>query len=85
QGDDHAYLRTFPMKGDQVVSSPAEGPVYIHAVAGTKMYKQSDAPYIAWRFTDTSTYQVIDIDGGRLAYKAYDLQGNVLDEFTIEK
>ncbi|MGY1424829.1 fibronectin type III domain-containing protein [Lysobacter sp. A289] len=85
QGDDHAYLRTFPMKGDQVVSSPAEGPVYIHAVAGTKMYKQSDAPYIAKRFTDTSTYQVIDIDGGRLAYKAYDIQGNVLDEFTIEK
>lgn len=85
QGDDHAYLRTFPMKGDQVVATPAEGPVYIHAVAGTKMYKQSDAPYIARRFTDIATYQVIDIDGGRLAYKAYDVHGSVLDEFTIEK
>ena len=85
QGDDHAYLRTFPMKGDQVVDSPAEGPVYIHAVSGTKMYRQSDAPYIARRFTDIATYQVIDIDGGRLEYTSYDVQGRVMDAFTIEK
>lgn len=85
QGDDHAYLRTFPMKGDRVVDSPAEGPVYIHAVSGTKMYKQADAPYIARRFTDIATYQVIDIDGGRLEYTSYDAQGRVMDAFTIEK
>lgn len=85
QGDDHAYLRTFPMKGDQVVDSPAEGPIYLHAVAGTKMYEQSDAPYIARRFTDTSTYQVIDIDGGRLEYRAYAVDGTLMDEFSIEK
>ena len=85
QGDDHAYLRTFPMKGDEVVGSPAEGPVYIHAVAGTKMYEQSDAPHIAKRFTDISTYQVIDIDGGRLQYTAYDVDGRVMDDFSIEK
>ncbi|MEN1971857.1 metallophosphoesterase family protein [Luteimonas sp. MJ204] len=85
QGDDHAYLRTFPMKGDEVVGSPAEGPVYIHAVAGTKMYEQSDAPHVAKRFTDISTYQVIDIDGGRLQYTSYDVDGRVMDEFSIEK
>ncbi len=85
QGDDHAYLRTFPMKGDRVVESPADGPVYIHAVSGTKMYRQSDAPYIAKRFTDIATYQVIDIDGGHLQYTSYDVQGRVMDAFTIEK
>ena len=85
QGDDHAYLRTFPMKGDQVVDSPAEGPVYIMSVSGTKMYEQSDAPYIARRFTDIATYQVIDIDGDRLDYRAYTVDGTVMDEFRIEK
>lgn len=85
QGDDHAYLRTFPMKGDQVVDSPAEGPVYIMSVSGTKMYRQSDAPYIAKRFTDIATYQVIDIDGNRLDYRAYTVDGTVMDEFRIEK
>ena len=85
QGDDHAYLRTYPMQGDRVVGSPAEGPIYLHAVSGTKMYRQSDAPYIAKRFTDIATYQVIDIDGGRLEYKAYDLDGRLLDAFTIQK
>lgn len=84
-GHRHAYLRTFPMKGDRVVDSPADGPVYIHAVSGTKMYRQSDAPYIAKRFTDIATYQVIDIDGGRLQYTAYDVQGRVMDAFTIDK
>jgi hypothetical protein len=37
--------------------------------------------------TNVSTYQVLDIeiDGDRLEYKAYDYQGNVKDEFVIEK
>lgn len=85
QGDDHAYLRTFPMRGDEVVGSPAEGPVYVMAVSGTKMYEQQDAPYVAKRFTDIATYQVIDIDGGRLEYTSYDVDGQVMDAFTIEK
>lgn len=85
QGDDHAYLRTFPIQGDQVVDTPAEGPVYIMSVSGTKMYEQSDAPYIAKRFTDIATYQVIDIDGDRLDYRAYTLDGTLMDEFSIEK
>ncbi|MGY0560586.1 fibronectin type III domain-containing protein [Luteimonas sp. A277] len=85
QGDDHAYLRTFPMRGDEVVDSPAEGPVYIMSVAGSKMYKQTDAPYVARRFTDIATYQVIDIDGGTLEYRSYDVAGALMDEFTIQK
>ena len=85
QGDDHAYMRTLPMRGDEVADSPAEGPIYIMSVAGTKMYEQTDAPYVAKRFTDIATYQVIDIDGGRLEYRAYDVQGTLMDEFTIQK
>ena len=85
QGDDHAYLRTYPMRGDEVVGSPAEGPVYIMSVAGTKMYEQTDAPYVAKRFTDIATYQVIDIDGGKLEYRSYDVDGTLMDAFSIAK
>ena len=85
QGDDHAYLRTFPLRGGEVVDSPAEGPVYIMSVSGTKMYEQVDAPYVAKRFTDIATWQVIDIDGGRLEYRSWDVGGTLMDEFVIEK
>ncbi|MEN1943121.1 metallophosphoesterase family protein [Luteimonas sp. MJ293] len=85
QGDDHAYLRTFPMRSDEVVDSPADGPVYIMSVSGSKMYEQTDAPYVARRFTDIATYQVIDIDGGTLEYRSYDVEGTLMDEFTIQK
>ena len=85
QGDDHAYMRSHPLRGDEVVDSPADGPIYILSVAGTKMYEQEDAPWVARRFTDISTYQVIDIDGGRLEYTSYDVDGTVMDAFTIEK
>lgn len=84
-GDDHAYMRSHPLRGDQVMDSPADGPIYILSVAGTKMYEQQDEPYVAKRFTDISTYQVIDIDGGRLEYTSYDVGGQVMDAFTIEK
>jgi len=30
-------------------------------------------------------YQVIDLDGNRLHYRTCDLEGNVFDEFVIEK
>ena len=86
-GHDHAYLRTYPMRAGERVESPAEGTVYIISVAGTKMYPQGDWPYTEFGFTDTMTYQVIDInvDDDRLEYRAYDESGHVVDEFTIEK
>lgn len=84
-GDDHAYMRSHPLRGDQVMESPADGPIYILSVAGTKMYGQEDAPYVARRFTDIATYQVIDIEGGRLEYTSYDIDGQVMDAFSVEK
>ncbi len=85
QGDDHAYLRTYPMKGDQVMDSPADGPIYILSVAGTKKYEQEKAAFVEKQFTDISTYQVIEIDGDRLNYRAYDVDGTVHDEFVLQK
>lgn len=87
QGHDHAYLRTYPMKGEQRVGSPAEGTVYVISVSGTKFYDQGDLDYIEFGMTNVATYQVLDIyiDGDRLTYRAYDIDGNRRDELIIEK
>ncbi len=87
QGHDHAYLRTWPMKGDERVGSAAEGTIYIVSVSGTKFYDQGDFDYTEFGMTNVATYQVLDlrIDGNTLTYKAYDLEGKVRDEFVIEK
>ena len=86
-GHDHAYLRTFPMKGGQKVATPAEGTYYIVSVAGNKYYDQEVWDYAEKQFAEVSTYQVIDIDTepNRLTYKAYDEAGTVRDEFVIQK
>ncbi len=87
QGHDHAYLRTYPMHDGQPVDSAAEGTIYIVSVSGTKHYKQGDFPYTEFGMTNVSTYQVLDIqiDGNSMTYKAYDVEGDVRDEFVIKK
>ncbi|MBI2425668.1 MAG: metallophosphoesterase family protein [Candidatus Hydrogenedentes bacterium] len=87
QGHDHAYLRTWPMKNQQRVGSAAEGTIYIVSVSGTKFYEQGSFDYTEFGMTNVATYQVLDlqIDGNKLTYKAYDIEGKVRDEFVIEK
>ena len=87
QGHDHAYLRTFPMHDEKRVESAAEGTIYIVSVSGTKMYDQDQRDYTEFGMTNVSTYQVLDIqiEGDRLVYRAYDIDGKLRDEFVIEK
>jgi hypothetical protein len=87
QGHDHAYLRTYPMKGEQRVDSPAEGTIYIVSVSGTKFYDQGEFDYTEFGMTNVSTYQTLDIriSGDRLVYRSYDTEGDLRDEFVIEK
>jgi hypothetical protein len=87
QGHDHAYLRTYPMRAQKPVASPAEGTIYIVSVSGTKYYEQGDFTYKQFGMTNVSTYQVLDIriDGDRLEYSAFDVEGQQRDTFVIEK
>ena len=87
QGHDHAYLRTYPMFNEKPVGTPKEGTIYIVSVSGTKFYDQGDFEYTEFGMTNTSTYQVLDIriDGNRLEYNAYDVDGTLHDTFVIEK
>jgi len=87
QGHDHGYLRTYPMFGGARVPTPAEGTIYVVSVSGIKYYDQGDFDYTEFGMTKVSTYQILDIqiDGDKMVYKAYDVSGEVRDEFLIEK
>lgn len=87
QGHDHAYLRTFPMKGDKRTDSPEKGTIYIVSVSGTKHYDQDARDYTEFGMTNVSTYQVLDvrIDGNQMIYRAFDIEGRLRDELIIKK
>jgi len=87
QGHDHAYLRTFPMRAHQRVSTAAEGTTYVVAVSGDKFTDQADRDYIEVGFTGVSTYQTIEIDeiARRLTYRAWDDDGEAVDSLVIDK
>jgi 3',5'-cyclic AMP phosphodiesterase CpdA len=87
QGHDHAYLRTYPMRNQERVETPAEGTVYIVSVSGTKFYEQGEFAYTQFGMTNVATYQVLDIkiDGNRLEYGAFDVEGQSRDTFVIQK
>jgi hypothetical protein len=87
QGHDHAYLRTYPMKGGKRTESPDDGTIYVVSVSGTKYYDQGDHDFTEAGFKNMSTYQVIDIylNGDRLVFRAFDMEGKVRDEFAIDK
>lgn len=77
QGHDHTYARG---KGKQKNS-----PVYVLSVAGPKMYKSDSERWMDVSFVDTQLYQVITVHNDSLMYKAFDLNGNLKDEFTLTK
>ncbi|MDR3620180.1 MAG: metallophosphoesterase family protein [Paludisphaera borealis] len=87
QGHDHAYLRTYPMKANQRVSTSAEGTTYVVAVSGDKFAVQGDRDYIEVGFTELSTYQTIEIDeiARRLTYRAWTDDGEAVDSLVIDK
>ena len=85
-GHVHYYLRTKPMKGMKPVASPAEGTIYTISIAQSgRKRPMPEAGYVAQRFNGVAVYPKIEIDGNRLVYRAYDMEGNVRDELIIEK
>jgi len=85
-GHVHYYLRTKPMRALQPVASPAEGTIYTISIAQSgRKYPMPDADYVAERFNGIAVYQKVEIQGNRLVYRAYDIEGTVRDELVIEK
>jgi acid phosphatase type 7 len=87
QGHDHAYLRTYPMRGGSPQATATEGTIYVVSVAGDKFYDQIQREYIEVGLTGTPTYQTIEIDDveNRLTYRAWTDTGEIADRLVITK
>jgi len=87
QGHDHAYLRTYPLRGHHRAANPGAGTTYVVAVSGDKFVDQAHRDYIEVGYTGLSTYQTIEIKAQppRLVYRAWTEAGAIVDEMTIEK
>jgi purple acid phosphatase-like protein/calcineurin-like phosphoesterase family protein len=88
-GHVHYYLRTKPMRNGQAVESPADGTIHLISLALPGRERSRSArempEYVEKSFSGGPWYQTFNIDGNRLAYRAYDAEGKVCDEFVIEK
>lgn len=85
-GHTHYYMRSKPMNKEKVVSSPAEGTVYVISVGIPGDHKRIPPQYYSesadkkgWR------YQHIELDGNVLRYQSLDVDGNVKDSMIIKK
>lgn len=84
-GHDHSYMRTFPTRNGTKVANPADGTTYVVSFSGSKMYDQQPDEHSAVAFEKIPTYQIIDINGKQLTYRAYDARETVVDELVITK
>src|SRR5690606_23425158 len=90
QGHDHCYSRITDADGREAgaarrAAGEPQGPVYVVSVAGPKMYGLNDRALtqpdrVA---ADTQLYQTIDVEAGRLRYRAYTVSGALYDAVDI--
>ncbi|MFV2197802.1 metallophosphoesterase [Nocardiopsis sp. LOL_012] len=91
QGHDHSYGRGNVAANATADPAVQTGPVYTVAVTGTKMYDISEDNWtdngaeVRVQFSDTSTYQAVEVDGDTLRYTARTADGTVVDSFSIDK
>lgn len=85
-GHFHYYLRTKPLNDSKIVASPAEGTLYIMSIGATGKNKEmKPAPYAELQFAADHLYQHVEIAGNRLQYTSYGVDGEVKDQFRIDK
>ena len=66
-------------------SADDAGATYVVSVAGPKMYDVADLVWARRTAAHTQAYQVIDVDGADLTYRAYDATGALLDSMDLHK
>ncbi|OPZ20792.1 MAG: Alkaline phosphatase precursor [candidate division BRC1 bacterium ADurb.BinA364] len=87
QGHDHTYSRTYKLRGGKAAAPGEPGTVYAISVSGPKMYPINPlfADKMAVCFGYTQMYQIIDVDGSRLHYEAWSIDGRLRDAFELDK
>ena len=79
-GHQHVYSRSFPLYEGRV--DYEKGITYIMGNSGSKFYSSADEKYSEKTIYNTSTYQVVHIDGNTLEVMTYDAAGNELDYWS---
>lgn len=82
-GHDHTYARSNMMSGSNF-RAPS-GTVYVVSVSGPKMYEVERVEWMERAAERTQLFQIIDIDGDELKFRAYTALGREYDGFTLSK
>jgi hypothetical protein len=99
QGHDHTYARgairaQTPERSAATSRAGNVGPMFVNSVSGPKQYEWSKGRWenyaadgvVLDRLGENSQFfQVIRIDGAKLAYEAYTADGQLYDAFSLEK
>lgn len=96
QGHDHTYARGHtPKRSATDKSTQTVGTLYITSVSGPKMYgvkqekldeyQKHDGLVTTKTGQNTQFFQVIDVKGDRLEYRAYTATGSLYDAVAVEK
>ena len=94
-GHDHTYARTGDLGSEQKAENIADGfkqpydpkigTVYVVSVSGPKMYEITRDNFYKKTIENTQLYQIIDIDGDTLRFRAYKATGELYDSFELQK
>ena len=85
QGHDHTYGRTRNVRSGLSVRDDDSGTVYVVSVSGPKMCESAVHPLMRRVAEDTQLYQIIEVDGDELVYRAYTATGELYDAFNLTK
>lgn len=86
QGHNHSYSRSYPLVKGEAVADDQQGTVYVTLnAAGSKLNdKKKEKDYQAVAFQNGKPmYAIVDVSGSELTYSAYDVDGKLLDQFTL--
>lgn len=85
-GHDHAYARTFAMKGGQA-AEPGKGTVYvIGGSSGPKFYPEEKYDYFEFLYgEDKQVFTAVHVENDKLVVESRTIDGEVIDAFELLK
>jgi len=86
-GHDHTYGRSYKLKNGIRVGGTERGTVYVNSVSGPKAYSINERyrDYMVLIGNHMELFQVIQINGHKLQFKAYTVTGKLYDSFELNK
>lgn len=85
-GHVHHYMRSKPIYDQKVVSNPSDGTIYIISIGiPNREHEMQNMDFVEKGYQGEGLYQTFDIDGNKLSYRSYNLEGKIIDEMRINK